>query len=173
MPSYTSNGMNLYHGIKAKYGRKYLWLDLFALVAQMRQPDTIIRIRYFTTIVAGEPEAARRQEIGPPDSAAPVRSRLPRPPARWCLTGSARHQAGRARTQRGRTARHCVHPCRVPARDDQPGYRRSARLHSSSQALSRMNLQQCSFNHDVASQGPCSSDQACCFNSRRMCSRQH
>ena len=56
------DGMNLYHGIKAKYGRKYLWLDLFALAAQLRRPDTIIRVWYFTTIVAGEPEAARRQE---------------------------------------------------------------------------------------------------------------
>jgi hypothetical protein len=56
------DGMNLYHGIKAKYGRKYLWLDLFAFAAQLRQPDTIIKVRYFTTIVAGEPEAARRQE---------------------------------------------------------------------------------------------------------------
>jgi len=56
------DGMNLYHGIKAKYGRKYLWLDLFAFAAQLRRPDTIRRVRYFTTIVAGEPEAARRQE---------------------------------------------------------------------------------------------------------------
>lgn len=39
-----------------------MWLDLFAFAAQLRRPDTIIRVRYFTTIVAGEPEAARRQE---------------------------------------------------------------------------------------------------------------
>jgi len=57
------DGMNLYHGLKAKYGRKFLWLDLYALAAQLRRPDTVIRVRYFTTIVAGEPEAARRQEI--------------------------------------------------------------------------------------------------------------
>jgi hypothetical protein len=56
------DGMNLYHGIKAKYGRKYLWLDLYALAARLREPDTVVRVRYFTTIVAGEPEAARRQE---------------------------------------------------------------------------------------------------------------
>lgn len=56
------DGMNLYHGLKAKYGRKYLWLDLHALAAQLRQPDTVVKVRYFTTIVAGEPEAARRQE---------------------------------------------------------------------------------------------------------------
>jgi hypothetical protein len=56
------DGMNLYHGLKAKYGRKYLWLDLYALAGQLRRPDTIVKVRYFTTIVAGEPEAARRQE---------------------------------------------------------------------------------------------------------------
>jgi uncharacterized LabA/DUF88 family protein len=56
------DGMNLYHGLRAKYGRKYLWLDLYALASELRQPDTVIKVRYFTTIVAGEPEAARRQE---------------------------------------------------------------------------------------------------------------
>jgi len=56
------DGMNLYHGIKAKHGRKYLWLDLYALASQLRQPDEIVKVRYFTTIVAGEPDAARRQE---------------------------------------------------------------------------------------------------------------
>ncbi|HET9143784.1 NYN domain-containing protein [Actinophytocola sp.] len=57
------DGMNLYHGLRAKYGRKYLWLDLYELATQLRRPDKIVRVRYFTTIVAGEPEAARRQEI--------------------------------------------------------------------------------------------------------------
>jgi hypothetical protein len=56
------DGMNLYHGLKAKYGRKYLWLDLHSLASRLRRPDTIVKVRYFTTIVAGEPEAARRQE---------------------------------------------------------------------------------------------------------------
>jgi hypothetical protein len=32
------------------------------LAARLRRPDTVVRVRYFTTIVAGEPEAARRQE---------------------------------------------------------------------------------------------------------------
>ncbi|MGH3568531.1 MAG: NYN domain-containing protein [Pseudonocardia sp.] len=56
------DGMNLYHGVKSKYGRQYLWLDLFALAAELRVNDSILRVRYFTTIVAGEPDAARRQE---------------------------------------------------------------------------------------------------------------
>ena len=56
------DAMNLYYGIKAKYGRKYLWLDLYALISRLRRSDNIIKIWYFTTVVAGEPEAARRQE---------------------------------------------------------------------------------------------------------------
>lgn len=56
------DGMNLYHGLKAKHGRRYLWLDLHALSEQLRRPDTIVKVRYFTSIVAGEPDAARRQE---------------------------------------------------------------------------------------------------------------
>jgi hypothetical protein len=55
-------GATLCHGLKAKHGRKYLWLDLYELASRLRQPDTIVKVRYFTTIVAGEPEAARRQE---------------------------------------------------------------------------------------------------------------
>ena len=56
------DGWNLYHGIKSRYGRTYLWLDLYGLAARMRQPDSILKVRYFTTIVAGEPDAARNQE---------------------------------------------------------------------------------------------------------------
>src|SRR5882757_5537530 len=56
------DGWNLYHGIKSRYGRTYLWLDLYGLATRMRQPDSILMVRYFTTIVAGEPDAARNQE---------------------------------------------------------------------------------------------------------------
>jgi uncharacterized LabA/DUF88 family protein len=56
------DGMNAYHGFRSKYGREFLWLDWFALAQQIRQADTILAVRYFTTIVAGEPDAARRQE---------------------------------------------------------------------------------------------------------------
>ncbi|MCP3799354.1 NYN domain-containing protein [Allokutzneria sp. A3M-2-11 16] len=56
------DGMNAYHGIRSKYGREFLWLDWFALAQQIRVPDEILTVRYFTTIVAGEPDAARRQE---------------------------------------------------------------------------------------------------------------
>lgn len=56
------DGMNLYFGLRNKYARRFLWLDLYALAQQLRQPDTILKVRYFTTIVAGEPAAARNQE---------------------------------------------------------------------------------------------------------------
>jgi hypothetical protein len=55
------DGLNLYHGLKSKYGRAYLWLDLYDLVRRMRRHDNAIRIRYFTAIVKGEPDAAHRQ----------------------------------------------------------------------------------------------------------------
>lgn len=56
------DGFNLYYGLKAKYGRKYLWLDLQKLAQNLRATDDLVAVKYFTTIVAGEPEAARRQE---------------------------------------------------------------------------------------------------------------
>lgn len=56
------DGLNLYHGLKSKYGRAYLWLDLVELMRRVRRHDNVIKVRYFTSIVKGEPEAARRQE---------------------------------------------------------------------------------------------------------------
>jgi hypothetical protein len=56
------DGWNLYYGLKSKYQRAYLWLDLYSLAQQLRRDDTIVKVRYFTTIVAGEPDAARNQE---------------------------------------------------------------------------------------------------------------
>jgi uncharacterized LabA/DUF88 family protein len=55
------DGWNLYHGVKAKFGRKYLWLDLVELVRRLRPQDSVVAVRYFTTIVAGEPAAAANQ----------------------------------------------------------------------------------------------------------------
>ncbi|WP_326646412.1 hypothetical protein OG884_17480 [Streptosporangium sp. NBC_01755] len=56
------DGFNLYHGLKSKYGRAYLWLDLVELVQQIRRDDVVLKVRYFTAIVKGEPDAALRQE---------------------------------------------------------------------------------------------------------------
>lgn len=56
------DGHNLYNGLHRKFGRAYLWLDLAMLAQQARQGEQIVRVRYYTTIVRGEPDAAHRQE---------------------------------------------------------------------------------------------------------------
>lgn len=56
------DGWNLYYGLKSRYGRAYLWLDVVELVQRMRKPDHVLKVRYFTAIVKGEPDAALRQE---------------------------------------------------------------------------------------------------------------
>ncbi|TCM46039.1 NYN domain-containing protein [Kribbella sp. VKM Ac-2568] len=55
------DGFNLYYGMKSKYERKYLWLDLIKLVRHLRPEDDVVRVRYFTTIVRGEPAASANQ----------------------------------------------------------------------------------------------------------------
>lgn len=55
------DGFNLYYGVKAKYGRRYLWLDLIKLVGALRPHDDIVAVRYFTAVVKGEPAAAANQ----------------------------------------------------------------------------------------------------------------
>jgi uncharacterized LabA/DUF88 family protein len=56
------DGFNLYFGLKAKYGRRYLWLDLQALAASLLRPgQTLGQITYFTARVRNDPEAQRRQ----------------------------------------------------------------------------------------------------------------
>ena len=43
------DGFNLYFGLKADHGRKYLWLDLQALVESLLLPDQELQgVRYFT-----------------------------------------------------------------------------------------------------------------------------
>lgn len=55
------DGFNLYFGMKNKYGRKHLWLDVVELVRQIRPKDQVIVVRYFTAIVKNEPAAAQNQ----------------------------------------------------------------------------------------------------------------
>lgn len=56
------DGFNLYFGLKAKYGRKYLWLDLHALVASLLRPgQTLEQVTYFTARVRDDPEGRQRQ----------------------------------------------------------------------------------------------------------------
>ncbi len=56
------DGFNLYHGLRSKFGRRYLWLDLFALVRQLRPADDLLIVRYFTARVRGDPPALHRQQ---------------------------------------------------------------------------------------------------------------
>jgi len=55
------DGFNLYYGLKSKFGRRYLWLDLVELVRQLRPADDTVTVRYFTAVVKGEPAAAANQ----------------------------------------------------------------------------------------------------------------
>lgn len=42
------DGFNLYHGHKARHGRKYLWLDLYALAVRLLKPSQhLIAVEYF------------------------------------------------------------------------------------------------------------------------------
>lgn len=56
------DGFNLYFGLRAKYGRKFLWLDLQALSASLlRQGQTLELVRYFTARVRADAEGEQRQ----------------------------------------------------------------------------------------------------------------
>jgi uncharacterized LabA/DUF88 family protein len=56
------DGFNLYFGLKAEHGRRYLWLDLQALVEGLLQPNQELReVQYFTARVRDDPYGERRQ----------------------------------------------------------------------------------------------------------------
>jgi len=49
------DGFNLYHGLKHKHGRKYLWLDLEALVKYLMKPtQSLVGVEYFTARVRNQ-----------------------------------------------------------------------------------------------------------------------
>jgi hypothetical protein len=56
------DGFNLYHGLRDKYRRRYLWLDLEHLVQRLRPNDHIAAVRYFTALVRDDPAALSRQQ---------------------------------------------------------------------------------------------------------------
>lgn len=57
------DGFNLYFGLKAKYGRKYLWLDLQALsTSLLRTGQALEQATYFTARVRNQPESKQRQD---------------------------------------------------------------------------------------------------------------
>jgi hypothetical protein len=56
------DGFNLYHGLKVKHGRKYLWLDLQALTVRLLKPSQhLIEVEYFTARVRNQPASEQRQ----------------------------------------------------------------------------------------------------------------
>lgn len=56
------DGFNLYFGLRAKYGRKYLWLDLQALAGSLlRRGQTLEFVTYFTARVRGDAGGEQRQ----------------------------------------------------------------------------------------------------------------
>jgi hypothetical protein len=56
------DGFNLYHGLRDRYGHRYLWLDLPRLVARLRPQDTIVAVKYFTAPVRNDAAAQARQQ---------------------------------------------------------------------------------------------------------------
>ncbi|WP_129667407.1 NYN domain-containing protein [Phytoactinopolyspora endophytica] len=56
------DALNLYHGLTSRYGDNYSWLDVVELVRRMRRHDTVVKVKYFTAILRGEPEVAVSQE---------------------------------------------------------------------------------------------------------------
>ncbi len=56
------DGMNLYHGLRQRYGRRYHWLDLQALASSLLKPgQQLDLVTYFTARVRDEPAAEQRQ----------------------------------------------------------------------------------------------------------------
>ena len=58
------DGFNLYFGLKASHGRRYLWLDLQALVESLLLPgQELTEVIYFTARLRDDPDGSRRQSI--------------------------------------------------------------------------------------------------------------
>lgn len=56
------DGFNLYFGLKALRGRRYLWLDLQALASNLLRPDqSLAQVTYFTARVRNDPGSVQRQ----------------------------------------------------------------------------------------------------------------
>jgi hypothetical protein len=55
------DGFNLYHGLKDRFGHRYLWLDLVEVVRRLRPKDSLVAVKYFTAAVRNDPQAQARQ----------------------------------------------------------------------------------------------------------------
>jgi uncharacterized LabA/DUF88 family protein len=57
------DGFNLYNGLKAKHGKRYVWLDLPALATSLLLPSQeLVAVRYFTARVH-RPASTARQAV--------------------------------------------------------------------------------------------------------------
>jgi uncharacterized LabA/DUF88 family protein len=58
------DGFNLYHGLRAKHGRSYLWLDLRGVGTRLlRDGQKLVGVRYFTAAVRNDRPAQQRQHL--------------------------------------------------------------------------------------------------------------
>jgi uncharacterized LabA/DUF88 family protein len=58
------DGFNLYNGLHAKHGRKYLWLDLEAMSRSLLRPQQqLVGIKYFTARIRGDLASLQRQSV--------------------------------------------------------------------------------------------------------------
>ena len=57
------DGFNLYHGLRSKYGRKFIWLDIENLSQQLLQNgQNLERVKYFTAMIRDNPPKEFRQK---------------------------------------------------------------------------------------------------------------
>lgn len=58
------DGFNLYYGLRAKHGRKYLWLDLAEVSRRLLRPgQTLAGVHYYTAAVRNDPASQRNQRV--------------------------------------------------------------------------------------------------------------
>ncbi|WP_299057939.1 NYN domain-containing protein [uncultured Nocardioides sp.] len=56
------DGFNLYHGVREKFGRRLLWLDLMALAnSLLRRDQRLLGVKYFSAPVRNAPDSQQRQ----------------------------------------------------------------------------------------------------------------
>jgi uncharacterized LabA/DUF88 family protein len=56
------DGFNLYYGLKSKYNRKYIWLDVETLsINLLKQSQVLIEVKYFTAMINNNPSKEKRQ----------------------------------------------------------------------------------------------------------------
>ncbi len=58
------DGYNLYYGMRAAFGNRYMWLDLQAFSESLLQPQTeLVAVKYFTAITKAAADSQQRQDV--------------------------------------------------------------------------------------------------------------